>query len=420
MTVRKMLYLLGKNTIDYDMPLIAEGLSYMKIKETPLCALLLCTLIGTGIAAFVFPSSVMFTVLALHYFFNMVVYLVLKKKTDSRIKLLFGIGNMLNTADSVSRAVPELDEDIPKKLSALRPAMKISSFIVSKLINDSKDDFSALAAYLFGPFMTDILLYGRLLAILQKKHGECMAVYNYLGSIDAAISVGSFRKSLSRYCVPSFGDTDDFNFEEVVHPLIKNAVANDLSFERNIIITGSNASGKSTFVKAVAVNLILGQTINTCTAKSAVLPHCGVITSMAVKDDVLSGDSYYIREIKYLKRMTELCSQGSLLFLAIDEILKGTNTKERIAASKAVLDYFSKQHCMLMVATHDLELAKAFDKTYDNYHFAEVIGTQDVRFDYELHKGISNSSNAIKLLSAIGFPKQIIDMAQSEAEKDTV
>jgi DNA mismatch repair ATPase MutS len=141
---------------------------------------------------------------------------------------------------------------------------------------------------------------------------------------------------------------------------------------------------------------------------------------MAVKDDVLSGESYYIREIKYLKRMTELCSQGSLLFLAIDEILKGTNTKERIAASKAVLDYFSKQHCMLMVATHDLELAKAFDKTYDNYHFAEVIGTQDVRFDYELHKGISNSSNAIKLLSAIGFPKQIIDMAQSEAEKDTV
>ena len=104
----------------------------------------------------------------------------------------------------------------------------------------------------------------------------------------------------------------------------------------------------------------------------------------------------------------------------IDEILKGTNTKERIAASKAILEYFSKQHCMLMVATHDLELAKAFDKTYDNYHFAEVIGTQDVRFDYELHKGISNSSNAIKLLSAIGFPKQIIDMAQSEAEKDTV
>lgn len=206
-------------------------------------------------------------------------------------------------------------------------------------------------------------------------------------------------------------------FGGVFHPAIADAVPNDIEYDRNIIITGSNASGKSTFIKSVAINLILGQTIHTCTAEYASIPKCGVITSMAVRDDILSGESYYIREIKYLKRMIELCREDRLLFLAIDEILKGTNTKERIAASKAILRYFLDKRCMLLVATHDLELAKAFVDTYDNYYFSEVIGSDDVSFDYTLHNGISNSSNAIALLRVMGFPIDITNKAEEEIEK---
>ena len=261
--------------------------------------------------------------------------------------------------------------------------------------------------------MIDMLLFDRLLNKLTDRYEECIAVYRYLGDIDAAIAVGSYRRSLDGYCVPSVCDKDSFSFEGLVHPLIDNAVENDIAFERNIIITGSNASGKSTFVKAAAVNLLLGQTINTCTAKAAVIPRCGIITSMAVKDDVISGDSYYIREIKYLRRMVELCERGKLLFLAVDEILKGTNTRERIAASKAILDYLDAKRCMLMTATHDMELAETFDGRFDNIYFSENFKADDVEFDYKLHKGISHTSNAIKLLSVIGFPDTIIEHAES-------
>ena len=191
-------------------------------------------------------------------------------------------------------------------------------------------------------------------------------------------------------------------------------IANDIKQKKNVILTGSNASGKSTFIKSVAINLILAQTIFTCTAESACVPRCGVITSMAVRDDLASGESYYIREIKYLKRMTECVKQGRLLFLAIDEILKGTNTKERIAASKAVLRYFNEKNCMLIVATHDVDLAEAFDGLYENFYFCEKLDEEDIIFDYTIHKGICRSSNAIKLLSVIGFPDEIVNSALSE------
>ena len=140
------------------------------------------------------------------------------------------------------------------------------------------------------------------------------------------------------------------------------------------------------------------------------------MTSMAVSDDILSGESYYIREIRYLKRMVELCSGEKPLFLAVDEILRGTNTKERIAASKAVLEYFSEQNCMVIVATHDMELAEYFSHSCDNFHFCETVEEGDVVFDYKLHSGISTTSNAIRLLSVMGFPEDIVSSAENYTE----
>ena len=137
---------------------------------------------------------------------------------------------------------------------------------------------------------------------------------------------------------------------------------------------------------------------------------------MAVRDDIHSGESYYIREIRYLKRMVELCKNGKLLFLAVDEILRGTNTRERIAASKAVMEYFSKQNCMFIVATHDMELAEYFRDRCENCHFSESVGDGDVVFDYKLHEGISTTSNAIRLLGAMGFPDTIVETAKKYTE----
>lgn len=182
-------------------------------------------------------------------------------------------------------------------------------------------------------------------------------------------------------------------------------------FTTNVMITGSNASGKSTFIKALAINVLLAQSICTCMAKKMRLPHSAIITSMAVKDNVLYGESYYIREIKYLKRIISALNDEKTVICVIDEILRGTNTEERIAASAAILRYLSEKKCITIVATHDIELTELLKNNYENYHFTEYIQDKKILFEYKLHAGPATSRNAIKLLEYMGFPEEIIQEA---------
>ncbi|HCT90223.1 MAG TPA: hypothetical protein DF613_02390 [Lachnospiraceae bacterium] len=111
---------------------------------------------------------------------------------------------------------------------------------------------------------------------------------------------------------------------------------------------------------------------------------------------------------KYLKRLVERVACPGYTLCIIDEILKGTNTKERLAASEAVLDYMGNTGCLTIAATHDRELAATMEGAYDNYHFRNYMEEGEIRFDYRLHRGISDSSNAVALLEVLGFPKEII------------
>ena len=126
---------------------------------------------------------------------------------------------------------------------------------------------------------------------------------------------------------------------------------------------------------------------------------------MAVKDDLVAGESYFIREIRYLKRILDSLNEGKMTLCAIDEILRGTNTWERIRASRAILDYLADK------ATHDKELIELMGDAYANYHFSEEIGTEDITFSYKLLPGPATSHNAVKLLEFAGFPKEIITAA---------
>ena len=147
---------------------------------------------------------------------------------------------------------------------------------------------------------------------------------------DAQIAVASYRKSRTIWCKPE-AEHGRIAARGLVHPLLKNAVGNDFILEDRAILTGANASGKSTFMKAVAINMILAQTIHTCTAGMFGVENVCVMTCMSLRDDVESGESYYFREAKYLRRIVEQMKKGRV-FCVIDEIFKGTNTTERIAA----------------------------------------------------------------------------------------
>lgn len=412
--VRFSLSALGKNSSSYYIPQMIKTLEEKKMKFSWIPNLFLLLLLASAVAAVIMHDPSALFIFISVYIINIFVNTVLKMKYELNLHALFTMANVIGAAEKISENMNEKDSTVYKTAKKMSRISKIASYIELKNNICRNDALSAVFDYLAGAFMWEHICYDRLYREMIKYRDEYMDLYDYVGETDCSISILSYRKSIGQYCIPVISKEKEFELRQCFHPCIKNAVANDFRYTSHIILTGSNASGKSTFIKTVALNLILGQTIHTCTAEYAVIPECSVMTSMAVRDDVLSGESYYIREIKYLKRMTESVDGKRLMFLAVDEILKGTNTRERLAASKAVLKYFSERSCILIVATHDTELAEAFKESYENYHFTETITDGDISFDYKLHKGISRTTNAVRLLEMIKFPDEIIKNAADE------
>ena len=259
--------------------------------------------------------------------------------------------------------------------------------------------------------LLDVGRIDSILKLIQEGREEMLEAYTYVGKLDAAVSILSFRKSLPAWTAPVFAEDAGLAVRGLYHPLLQNPVSNDFILNSKAIITGANASGKSTFMKAVAVNVVIAQTIDTCSCSAISLPLLKVMTSMAIRDDVISGESYYVREVRYLKRMLDEISRETMSLYVIDEILKGTNQKERLAASEAVLDYISAHRGFCLIATHDMELVEHLQDKYEPYYFESQIKDDNVTFDYRIHKGRGGESNALALLQKFGFPHEIVQQA---------
>lgn len=137
---------------------------------------------------------------------------------------------------------------------------------------------------------------------------------------------------------------------------------------------------------------------------------------MAVEDDIFEGDSYFVAEIKSVKRVLDLVETNVPCFCFIDEILKGTNTIERIAASSSMVHWLKDYPSLAFIATHDIELTEVLRESCANVHFEEqVTGKNGVTFDYLLKEGPARTRNAIRLLEVLNYPETVIATAKKEA-----
>ncbi len=264
-------------------------------------------------------------------------------------------------------------------------------------------------------FLQDMVSLCRISAQVARHMDALRRVYRFVGERDAEIAIAAWR-SANPWCEPAFDARRALLAKGLAHPLLENPVPNDFVWENNALITGSNASGKSTFIKALAVNAILAQTILSCRAKSLRLCRVRVMSAMAVKDNLLAGESYYIAETKALRRINQAADQPGLpLFCLVDEILRGTNTVERIAASAAVLGSFTDKNMLVINATHDVELVALLEGRYDNFHFSEDMVGDGMRFSYRIKPGPARGRNAIRLLEQLGFDPAIVTRARELA-----
>lgn len=408
---------IGKRPSSYYLPVLFGNLPAFGISNYWFYRIMQILLMGSIVFA-VFTQSVQSLIaIAVIFVANFIIYNTMKGKYEIHLEVMSGLYGMMKAVRKIKSdkketfgyAFPELGE----VQDSLKYTEKYFKFILGRSASNAGGDFMEIAAtYITGALLLDFTIYNRVLHCLKERQREFQRLFELVGELDMLIAVASFRESLPLHCVPDFGNDSCLIMEDVYHPLIDKPVYNSVSLEKNTIITGSNASGKSTFIKAAAINEILAQTIHTCTARSMTLPFAFVKTSMAVKDNPMDGESYYMKEIKSLKRTVSSMNARVPVLCAIDEILRGTNTNERIAASAAILKYLKQQNCIVIVATHDLELLSLLqEEGYDFYYFSEQPDNGDVLFDYTIRKGRSRETNAIKMLQRIGFPKDITDEA---------
>jgi hypothetical protein len=388
----------------------------LKSKPKHACAYYTLAAVPLLFLALGFVNPFWFLGILFSFALNAAVYYRTKKIWIRELAAVRHLGAVLRVGRRMGRVPARGMEDGFAELNAVSAKLKAFGRWNSVFNMQRVNEFDFITDYLRIAFQLDMLALCRLSEFIKKHSADSLRVYQLVGELDACVAVASLRMTLPHCAVPAFWNEKRVEIHGAAHPLLKNPVANDMDWKENVLVTGSNASGKSTFVKAVAVNGILAQSIHTCWAKSLKMPRAQVLSSMAIRDNVQGGESYFIVEIKSLKRILAALRGDVPTLCFIDEILRGTNTVERIAASKALLAYIAKQNALCIAATHDIELTKLLPQ-YRQVHFREEITPQGMVFPYRLMEGVSDTRNAIRLLEQMGFPEEVIHEADEMAAK---
>lgn len=345
-------------------------------------------------------------------------YMRKKKEIEPYLVSFQYILRMLDTAEKVAKIVPDIWKEEGAELKVLRKQLKDISgsnlwFVSSDYsANAATDIVSSVLMFVKMITHVDLFIFYRMLGQVSARTEEIDKINCILGKMETDITISAFRTALPYYAVPVFG-TDGMKIEDAVHPLIDEPVANSFEIRRGMLLTGSNASGKSTFLKTVAICALFAQTIQTVPAKEYVADRYRIFSSMSLRDDLEAKESYYMVEIRSIKRILEAVAHNDVKVLCfVDEVLRGTNTVERIAAASEIMRSFSRENMLCFAATHDIELTQLLTDVYDNYHFEEQIENNDILFPYKLLKGPANTRNAIKLLSMMGYPDELIENAE--------
>ncbi|MGX7132748.1 MutS-related protein [Enterococcus songbeiensis] len=343
--------------------------------------------------------------------FNTCFYLVKKNQLDTELNSMRYLVQTIATAEKLSKLKGPWQSELQ---TLVRPLKAIAHWGFSFRSKEASEA-DLLFDYLNMIFMIPFIAYNVVISRISSHSDKAIKLWNLLGKLEVAAAILNFRTFMPLTCQPQFKE-GGVSAENSYHPLINGAVANPVNWQKNTLVTGSNASGKSTYVKSIALNCILAQTINTAIAESFTLQRGHVLTSMAVEDDLFEGDSYFVAEIKSIKRLLSQVEKGTRCYCFVDEILKGTNTVERIAASSSVVSWLDKYPSLAFVATHDIELTEILKNKCENLHFEEQVTEESgIAFDYLLKYGPATSRNAINLLKVLHYPTSLVSQAMEEA-----
>ncbi|GAB2969621.1 MutS family DNA mismatch repair protein [Hymenobacter coalescens] len=306
------------------------------------------------------------------------------------------------------------------RLQALRAVLLAhgapASAYVARLAGIAQN-FSLRWSTLAGFFANNLLLWDffwmwRLGRWRQQLGGRLEPWLEVVAEVEALSSLAAVQYANPAWAVPEAVDAPlTFAAEELAHPLIFSAgrVANDFASEgpgRTGLVTGSNMSGKTTFLRTIGVNAVLALAGGPACARTLRIGPMQLFTAMRTQDNLAESTSSFYAELKRLRQLLDLTAAGQPVFFLLDEILKGTNSRDRHDGARGLIRQLHRRPASGLVSTHDLELgdlAQELAGFVTNYSFNSDIIGDEIRFDYRLTPGLCREFNASKLMQLMGI-----------------
>ncbi|MBH8559082.1 MutS-related protein [Hymenobacter negativus] len=394
---------------------LADLLAGEPLPELPWAAAapaLVLLLLATVVGGFWMP--VLWLLTAGHLLLHTILHIWSRARVVAGVRPMLQLGSLYRAGRDLSRLGLPL-----AALSGLAAPLGRLGSLVNKVAflqfeGQLQSDLAALPwlilEYIKIVLLLDFIVYHRCRRDVEQHADAIRAVFEAVGYADCAVAVAGFRARFS-HCAPDFTTEETgLRLTASYNPLVPGCVPNDLTVtEASVLLTGSNMSGKTTFMRTIGLNTLLAQTIATCPAAAYAAPFRRVVSSINLADNLPEGKSYYFAEAEAVLGFIRQAEAGGYLFI-LDELFKGTNTVERIAATQAVLAHLQARS-LVVASTHDGELGALLAPAFTEYHFSETVTETDWYFDYRLKPGPLTTRNAIRLLARAGYPADIVQQA---------
>lgn len=388
-------------------------------KSNPKIFIFIYSLITLGVLAATILGYIPFAIFMFAYIIFFIIAGVFSRKAGAGYSELNGVIKEVETISELIKWIEgksftsPLLQQLQSRISQKKePAHKAIQHL--KKILDRFD----LRHHILGPlFLNTFLLWDlrQMLALDRWRNQHKTVVpewFHTIAEAEVLNSLASFRFNDPDTCWPVFKEAHgSFRATGMAHPLIPKdkQVTNDFTIDgkgKIALVTGSNMAGKSTFLRSVAVNIVLARMGAPACCTMLELSPLQLMSSMRVSDNLNENTSTFLAELKKLKSIITAVNEHRTVLILLDEILRGTNSYDRHLGSDALIRQLVKQQAMAVVASHDLELTKLeddFPTHIDNYHFDVEVQNEQMYFDYKLKEGVCKTVNAYLLMKNIGI-----------------
>lgn len=344
----------------------------------------------------------MFSFLCGHKYMRVISELIAKvhAQVDGYLQVL----KLINTTEFKSAELQALKA----QLSGAEASFEQLELILQKIDNRSNE----VGVFIFNSFALIDLAIVRLFLRWQHTYEQRTKEWiDGLNLFDALVSMGNYRLNEDRAVKAEISEENKVVYEAkgLYHPFLgEKAVANDFTIHDHeyYIVTGANMAGKSTFLRSLGINYLLAMNGLPVFADELKVSAFHLFTSMRTTDDLTHGISYFNAELLRLKKLLGSLHDDVPSLIILDEILKGTNSLDKLNGSRLFLQYIAERNVTGVIATHDLELSKMeneYEGRFHNYCFEIELG-EDITYSYKITKGVARNQNATYLLKGILKP----------------